>query len=80
MSKLIDRAFDEAIASALSEAERASLIDAKRVSEIMRSIESPSDRKTVIAVLEEFGGIADLADAIAERRIIPFPIRKPSRP
>lgn len=78
MASLIDQAYDEAIASALSEAERARLLDAKRVSEIMRSIESPSNRKTIIVVLEKFDNLVDLADAIAERRIVPFPIRKPS--
>lgn len=75
MSRMIDQAFDDAIAAALDANERAILLDTKRVSEIVRGIQSASDRQTVIAVLEKFDTLVDLADAVGERRVIPFPTR-----
>ena len=79
MSKLIEQVFDDAIASAPSEEERAVLIDTKRVCEIMRGIGSAADRKAIIGVLEEHHVLSGLADAIVERRVIPFPVRGPAR-
>lgn len=72
---MIEQVFDYVIASAPSDEERATLIDTKQVCEIMLSIEQSADRKAIIAVLKEQHALADLADAIAERRIIPFPIK-----
>ena len=70
---MIEQVFDYVIASAPSDEERAALIDTKRVCEIMLSIEQSADRKAIIAVLKEQHALADLADAIVERRVIPFP-------
>jgi RNase P/RNase MRP subunit p30 len=79
MSNQIDHAFAIMIATASTDAERETLRDAKLVAGIMQRIESPSDRRAIIAVLTEFDALAGLADAIAERRIIPFPLRPTSR-
>jgi hypothetical protein len=75
MANLIDQAFDEAIAAAISASESAALTDSKRVADIVRRIESSSDRQTVIAFLEKFDVLVDLSDDVPERRIIPFPAR-----
>jgi hypothetical protein len=71
----IDQAFDVAIASASSPFERASLLDAKRVSQILRRIKSSSHRGSIVAALEKFDQLVDLSDHVPERRIIPFPAR-----
>ncbi len=60
--------------------EQSALQDAKRVSQIVRRISSASDRQSLIALLSEFDTLVDLADALAERRIVPFPSRVGSLP
>jgi hypothetical protein len=77
MPDRINQAFEEAISDAADEDQRATLEDAKRVFEIMLTIDSASNRQTVIAVLERFDALIDPIDAIAERRVIPFPFRSP---
>ena len=77
MPNRINQAFEEAIAEAADENERATLEDARRVFEIMLTIDSASNRQTVIAVLEGFDTLAESIDAVAERRVIPFPSRTP---
>ena len=52
MPNRINRAFEEAIAEAADDNERAILEDARRVFEIMLTIDSAPNRQTVIAVLE----------------------------
>jgi hypothetical protein len=78
MSNQICQAFDNMIAAASSDAECDALRDAKQVADIVKRIASPSDRRAVIALLNEFDTLAEIADAIAERRIIPFPLRASS--
>jgi len=78
MSNQIDHMFNVMIAGASTDAERETLRDAKLVAGIMQRIGSPSDRRAIIAVLKEFDALAGLADALAERRIIPFPVRASS--
>ena len=58
--------------------DRAGVRLCNRVCEIMRGIGSAADRKAIIAVLEEHHVLSKLADAILERRVIPFPVRGPA--
>jgi hypothetical protein len=58
MATRIKKILDEAIAGASSETERAALLDAQRVFEIVRRIKRPSHRQIVIATLEQLANLS----------------------
>jgi hypothetical protein len=58
MSIRINQILDEATTGALSEMERAALLDAQCVFEIVRHIKQPSDRKIIIATLEQLANLS----------------------
>ena len=67
------------IAVASDESEREALKDARRVCDLVRRIPAAADRQAVIGVLKQFDTLAELADAVADGRILPFPDRFSSK-
>lgn len=80
MRAQIEAVFREALPMAATEEERRSLDQARRAGLALLALADIEERDKVLRVLERLSLLSEVADALANERVVPFPRRQRLRP